>query len=86
VSSLIGIPSFFCVCGLQLFQLFQKFLLCLVLIALNPYNGGRDALMPQSVIFLVIISGPVFLNLFFRTYRCPSSNYLKAIFDGSAST
>ena len=67
-------------CFVQLFQLFQKLLLCLFLVALSTYNASGQ-LVTQAVLFLVIISGPVLLNVFYRTYRCDSSNYLKAIFD-----
>lgn len=76
----IGSFNRFWACN-RLFQLGQKVLLCLFLISLNTLNAGRDGIVPQAVLFLIIISGPVLLNVFYRTYRCASSNYLKAIFD-----
>ena len=66
----------------RLIQLGQKLLLCVFLIALNTYNAG-DALLTQAVLFVIIISTPAFANVFYRSFRCSSSNYLKVIFDWS---
>lgn len=64
-------------------QLVQKLLLCCFLLALSQYNAGlTDAvLLTQSVLFLCIIMIPICFNIFFRTYRCQSSNFLKAVLD-----
>jgi len=55
-------------------------LVCVFLIGLNTHNAG-DSLLTQAVLILLVISGPVVLNVCYRTFRCASSNYLKAIFD-----
>lgn len=68
----------------RLIQLGQKLLLCVFLIALNTYNAA-DALLTQAVLFVIIISTPAFANVFYRSFRCSSSNYLKVIFDWSVA-
>jgi hypothetical protein len=65
----------------QLIQLIQKLLVTVLLMGLSSLNAG-DHLTLQAVLILVVLSGPPVLNFVWRTYRCPSSNYLKAIFDG----
>jgi hypothetical protein len=64
-----------------LIQLIQKLLVTVLLMGLSSLNAG-DHLTLQAVLILVVLSGPPVLNFVWRTYRCPSSNYLKAIFDG----
>lgn len=64
----------------QFLQLLQKAILCLVLIGMNPLNIGSHVLY-QSIIFLFILSGPVAVNIFYPTYRCTATNYIKALLD-----
>jgi len=64
----------------RLIQLVQKVLVTVLLLALGTMNAG-DHLILQAVLILVLISGPPCLNFLWRTYRCPSSNALKAVLD-----